>query len=115
MAAGLIGWVVGSQISSPAEVASRTAPPAAAPILVPAEERVISADIITRGTGRFGSPQQLSLASSQLKTSAGIAARLPAPGTEVREGDILFITSGRPVFLLAGAEPARIVESTRVV
>ena len=106
VAAGLIGWVVGSQISSPAEVASRTAPPAAAPILVPAEERVISADIITRGTGRFGSPQQLSLASSQLKTSAGIAARLPAPGTEVREGDILFITSGRPVFLLAGAEPA---------
>ena len=106
VAAGLIGWVVGSQISSPAEVASRTAPPAAAPILVPAEERVISADIITRGTGRFGSPQQLSLASSQLKTSAGIAARLPAPGTEVREGDILFITSGRPVFLLAGLEPA---------
>ena len=106
VAAGLIGWVVGSQISSPAEVASRTGPPAAAPILVPAEERVISADIITRGTGRFGSPQQLSLASSQLKTSAGIAARLPAPGTEVREGDILFITSGRPVFLLAGLEPA---------
>ncbi len=63
VAAGLIGWVVGSQISSPAEVASRTAPPAAAPILVPAEERVISADIVTRGTGRFGSPQQLSLAS----------------------------------------------------
>ncbi|TMG06134.1 MAG: hypothetical protein E6I09_02730 [Chloroflexi bacterium] len=106
VAAGLIGWVVGSQISSPAEVASRTAPPAAAPILVPAEERVISADIVTRGTGRFGSPQQLSLASSVLKTSPGIAARLPLPGTELHEGDILFITSGRPVFLLAGAEPA---------
>ena len=106
VAAGVIGWVAGSQISSPAEVASRTAPPAAAPILVPAEERVISSDIVTRGTGRFGSPQQLSLASSSLKTSPGIAARLPAAGAEVREGDILFISSGRPVFVLAGAEPA---------
>jgi multidrug efflux pump subunit AcrA (membrane-fusion protein) len=46
------------------------------------------------------------LASSVLKTTPGIAARLPVPGTELREGDILFITSGRPVFLLAGAEPA---------
>jgi hypothetical protein len=105
-AAGLIGWVAGSQISSPAEVASHTAPPAAAPILVPAEERVISTDIVTRGTGRYGSPQQLSLVSSALKSGQVVAARLPTAGKEVKEGDILFITSGRPVFLLSGAEPA---------
>jgi hypothetical protein len=35
-------------IDSPAEIAARTAPPQAAPILVPAEERVISTDIVTR-------------------------------------------------------------------
>jgi multidrug efflux pump subunit AcrA (membrane-fusion protein) len=106
VAAGLVGWVAGSQISSPAEVASRTAPPAAAPILVPAEERVISTDIVTRGTGRYGSPQQLSLISSALKAGQVVPARLPVLGTEVKEGDILFISSGRPVFLLSGSEPA---------
>jgi len=105
LAAG-VGWVAGSQISSPAEEASRTAPPAAAPILVPAEERVLSTDIVSRGTARFGSPQQLSLAPSALKTGNPIAARLPFPGTELREGDLVFISSGRPVFLLAGDQPS---------
>jgi len=104
--AGAAGWVGGSLISSPAEVASRTAPPVAAPILVPAEQRVLSTDIITRGTARFGAPQQLSLARSLLKTDAGVAARLPLAGSELREGDLIFTTSGRPVFLLTGKQPA---------
>jgi len=104
--AGAAGWVGGSQINSPAEIASRTGPPVPSAILVPAEQRILSTDIVTRGTARFGAPQQLSLARSLLKTDAGVAARLPAPGTELREGDLVFITSGRPVFLLAGAQPA---------
>ena len=104
--AAAAGWVGGSRISSPAEVASRTAPPPAAPILVPADDRVLSTDIVTRGTARFGSPQQLALAPSALKTGAGVAARLPLPGTELREGDVVFTTSGRPVFLLTGEQPA---------
>src|SRR3990172_8738911 len=104
--AAAAGWVGGSRIHSPAEVASRTAPPPAAPILVPAEERVLSTDIITRGTARFGSPQQLSLARSAVKTEVGVAARLPLAGTELREGDVVFTTSGRPVFLLTGEQPA---------
>jgi Putative peptidoglycan binding domain len=104
--AGAVGWVAGTQISSPAEVASRTAPPVAAPILVPAEEKVLSTDIVTRGTARFGSPQQLSLASSGLKTRPGVAARLPAAGTELKEGDLMFTSSGRPVFLLTGNQPS---------
>ncbi len=104
--AAAAGWVAGSQISSPAEVASRTAPPPASAILVPAEERVLSTDIVTRGTARFGSPQQLSLARSALKTDVGVAARLPLAGTELREGDVVFTTSGRPVFLLTGQQPA---------
>jgi peptidoglycan hydrolase-like protein with peptidoglycan-binding domain len=104
--AAALGWVAGTQISSPAEVASRTKPPEAAPILVPAEERVLSTDIVTRGTARFGSPQQLSLASSSLKNSIGVPARLPVAGKELKEGDVIFTTSGRPVFLLTGPQPS---------
>ena len=100
------GWVASAQIRSPAEIAARTAPPVAAPIMVPAEQRVVSTDIVTRGTARFGSPQQLYLALSLLKADAGVANRLPLAGTELREGDVVFTTSGRPVFLLTGEQPA---------
>ena len=60
------GWVAGSSIKSPAEAAARTAPPPAAPILVPIEKRVLSSDIVTRGTARYGLPQVISIVPSAL-------------------------------------------------
>ena len=104
--AAIAAWVAGSQIESPADVAARTAPPAPSPILVPVEERVLSSDIITRGTGRFGSPQPISIAPSSLKGGAGLIATLPARNAAFDEGDVLLTASGRPVFLLRGAIPA---------
>ncbi len=104
--AGGAGWLASSSIHSPAELAARTAPPDASAILVPVEERVLSSDIVTRGTARFGSPQQLFLAPSALKPDSGIVSRLPLAGTELREGDVVLTTSGRPVFLLAGERPS---------
>ena len=101
-----IGWLASSRIHSPAEIAARTAPPVASPILVPAEERILSTDIVTRGTARFGSPRQLSLATSALKKDIGVVARRPLVGAELKEGDVILTTSGRPVFLLTGTQPA---------
>src|SRR5690349_11192777 len=98
-------WVAGSKIQSPAEAAARTAPPAPSPILVPVEERVLSSDIITRGTARFGLPQSISLAPSPLKSEAGVITTLPARGDQLKEGDVLLTASGRPVFLLQGDTP----------
>jgi hypothetical protein len=99
------GYLAGSRITSPADVASRTEPPAAAPILVPVEQRVLSTDVVTRGTGRFGSAQTLSSATSALKPGPGLVAELPLAGTQLDEGDIAVSASGRPVFVLAGARP----------
>jgi peptidoglycan hydrolase-like protein with peptidoglycan-binding domain len=96
------GWVLASQIRSPAEVAAQTAPPTPSPILVPAEERVVSTDVVTRGTGRFGSIQQLTASPSALKPSPGIVTSIPAPGTQLGEGAVVLTASGRPLFLLAG-------------
>ena len=39
-------WIAGSAIQSPAEAAARTAPPQPSPILVPVEERVLTADVV---------------------------------------------------------------------
>src|SRR3954465_7951224 len=100
-------WVAGERIESPAEAAARTAPPTPSPILVPVEKRVLSSEIITRGTARFGAPQPIALAPSALKTNAsGLLTTLPLPNTQFKEGDVLFTASGRPVMALQGHMPA---------
>ncbi|MFC5994847.1 peptidoglycan-binding protein [Pseudonocardia hispaniensis] len=93
-------------IRSPAELAARAAPPAPTPILVPVEQRVITTKVLSRGTGRFGSPQELTLSRSALKTGPRVVTQLPEPGAELPEGAVAMTVSGRPVFLLGGAQPA---------
>lgn len=99
-------WIAGSSIKSPAEVAARTAPPQPSPILVPVEERVLTSDIVTRGTARFGLPQPISIAPSALKAGAGVITTLPLRNTQFNEGDVMLTASGRPVFVLQAAVPA---------
>jgi peptidoglycan hydrolase-like protein with peptidoglycan-binding domain len=109
---GLVGgmalgaWYAGSRIQSPAEVAARTAAPEPSPILVPVESRVLSSDVVTRGTVRFGLPQPISIAPSTIKGAVGLVATLPRPSTVFQEGEVILSISGRPVFVLRGATPA---------
>jgi peptidoglycan hydrolase-like protein with peptidoglycan-binding domain len=98
-------WYAGSRIQSPAEMAARTAPPDPSPILVPVESRVLSSDVVTRGTVRFGLPQSVSIVPSTIKGSAGLIAALPRPNTKFEEGEIMLTVSGRPVFVLRGETP----------
>jgi peptidoglycan hydrolase-like protein with peptidoglycan-binding domain len=99
-------WFAGSYIQSPAEMAARVAPPPPSPILVPVEEKVLSADVVTRGTARFGLPQPVSLAPSPLKSGPGLTTTLPLRNTQLHEGDVILTASGRPVFILEGKVPA---------
>ncbi|MET4214406.1 hypothetical protein ABIB95_009265 [Bradyrhizobium sp. LA2.1] len=109
---GLVGgmalgaWYMGSRIQSPAEMAARTAPPEPSPILVPVESRVLSSDVVTRGTVRFGLPQPISIAPSTVKGGAGLISSLPRPNAQFNEGDVIMSASGRPVLVLRGAAPA---------
>jgi peptidoglycan hydrolase-like protein with peptidoglycan-binding domain len=106
IAAAAGSWYLGSRIQSPAEAAARTAPPTPSPILVPVEKQVLTADIVSRGTARFGQPQSIALAPSALKLDTGIITSLPSPGSQIEEGDVLFTASGRPVFVFQGQTPA---------
>jgi peptidoglycan hydrolase-like protein with peptidoglycan-binding domain len=100
-------WIAGARIVSPAEAAARTAPPAPSPILVPIEQRVLSSEIITRGTARFGLPQPVAIAPSLLKANTpGLITTLPVLNTQFKEGDMVMTTSGRPVLVLQGQIPA---------
>src|SRR5687768_12499021 len=94
------GWVAAARIESPAEAAARTAAPTPSPILVPVEERVLSSNVVTRGTARFGSPQPVSIAPSALKANApGLVTTLPTRDVQFEEGDVMFTASARPVFV----------------
>jgi Putative peptidoglycan binding domain len=103
--AALGAWYAGSRIQSPAEMAARTAPPEPSPILVPVESRVLSSDVVTRGTVRFGLPQPVSIVPSSVKGSVGLIAALPRPNTKFEEGEVMLTVSGRPVFVLRGETP----------
>ncbi|MCS3539111.1 MULTISPECIES: peptidoglycan-binding protein [Bradyrhizobium] len=87
-------------------MAARTAPPEPSPILVPVESRVLSSDVVTRGTVRFGLPLPISIAPSTVKGGAGLISSLPRPNAQFKEGDVIMSASGRPVFVLRGAAPA---------
>lgn len=100
------GWVAGSRIESPADAAARTAPPAPSPILVPVEERVLSTNVVTRGTARYGLPRPVSIPPSTLKMDAGLITTLPLRNVQVEEGGVLLTASGRPLFVLQGGIPA---------
>jgi len=97
--AAAVGWIAGSKIESPADAAARTAPPQPSPILVPIEKRVLSTEIVTRGTARFGLPQPVSIAPSTLKTGPSLISILPIRNTQLEEGAVLLTASGRPVFI----------------
>jgi peptidoglycan hydrolase-like protein with peptidoglycan-binding domain len=100
--AAIGAWAAGSRIEGPAEVAARTAAPTPSPILVPVEQRVLSTDVVTRGTVRFGLPQPVSIVPSTLKPAPGLLATLPLPNAQFGEGDVVLTASGRPVFLFQG-------------
>lgn len=97
--------IAGSSIQSPEEAAARTAPPEPSPILVPVEQRVLSADVVTRGTARYGLPQTIHLVPSALKKDVGVITSLPLRNAQIAEGDVLLTVSGRPFFVLQGQSP----------
>ena len=101
-----IGWFAGRQIQSPAEIAARTAPPKASLIAVPVEQRTLSSEVVVRGTVRFGAPQSVSLPTSPLKPGKSIVSTAPVKGAELTDGVVAFTVSGRPVFVMEGAQPA---------
>jgi hypothetical protein len=100
------GWIASSRIETPEDVAARTAAPAPSPVLVPVEERVLSSNVVTRGTARFGLPQPISIAPSVLKPDPGLIASLPLRSYQLKEGSVMLTASGRPVFILQGGIPA---------
>jgi peptidoglycan hydrolase-like protein with peptidoglycan-binding domain len=103
----VIGWAAARQIRSPAQVAADTAAPKPAAITVPVARRVLSTEVIVRGTVRYGDPQAAVLGTSSLKqgASSDIVTRPPRLRARLGRGDVAMTVDGRPVFVLPGAIP----------
>jgi hypothetical protein len=103
----LLAWIVGQSIRSPAQIAAETAAPNPSAITVPVERKVLSSEVIVRGTVRYGSPQAVNLANSVVKQSSAqqssIVTTRPRRGSRFGEGTAVMSVSGRPVFVLRGA------------
>jgi hypothetical protein len=99
------GWLVAKRLSSPADVAARTAAPVASRIVAPVEFRVLRSTLFTRGTVRFGSPKPVTLPGSASKTGSQIVTAPPVKGAVLQEGGKIADVSGRPVVGLVGAVP----------
>jgi peptidoglycan hydrolase-like protein with peptidoglycan-binding domain len=101
----LVSWGAASQIRSPAEVAARTAPPKPSVITVPVEKKVLSSDVVVRGTVRYGAPQSVLLPASSIRRGSPILTTAPQKGKDLTEGSVAFTISGRPALVLQGVVP----------
>ena len=75
-----VGSIAARQIRSPAQIAADTAAPAASRITAPVERRALATEVIVRGTVRYGTPQEVVLPASALRTSTQMITRVPKPG-----------------------------------
>ena len=102
-----IGSIAARQIRSPAQIAADTAAPAASRITAPVERRALATEVIVRGTVRYGTPQEVVLPASGLKTSTQLISRVPKPDVRLGDGDTALVVSGKltAVGLTATATP----------
>ena len=99
------GWLAASRVKSPAKLAAEAAPPEASLITYPVEKRVLSSDLIIRGTIRYSDPIAVVLAPSALRPPPVLISQAPVKGATLQEGDVAMVVSGRPVFALKGQTP----------
>ncbi len=103
---GAFGWLGGSRLKSPAQVAAETAAPAASLITVRVQKVTLSADVITRGTVGHRAAVKVNLAASAVKLPAGgVVTLAPAKGAQLDEGSLALAVGGRPVLVLSGTVP----------
>lgn len=105
VAAAVVGYLAGSRIKSPAQVAAEAEPPEPSPIAVPVELTEIRNDIVTRGTVRFEDPETIVVGSVAIEGLDPVVTMVPEVGAEVGEGEVLYELAGRPTFLLQGDLP----------
>ena len=103
--AAAVGWVAGTRIKSPAQVAAEAEPPEPSLITVSVQRMVIANDVVTRGTVRFDEPEAVTAPALALPELSPVVTYVAAVGDQLAEGAVLFELAGRPTFVLQGDLP----------
>jgi len=102
------GVGAGMWIKSPSQRAAEAGAPARSVLTRPVEKRVLTSDVITRGTVVAG--QTVTVAPQPGAGASGgapVVSRLPKKaGDRIRPGEVVAEVSGRPVIALEGRVPA---------
>ncbi|PDQ34476.1 MAG: hypothetical protein B5766_11145 [Candidatus Lumbricidophila eiseniae] len=101
------GWVASTFMKTPADVVAEAKPPVPSVITAKVTKRVVSNQVVTRGT--VSSTQLTNVLDARQAVGASITVVTGDPlsvGDEIKNGDVIVQLSGRPVIALRGAFPA---------
>ncbi|MGY4643268.1 hypothetical protein [Cellulomonas sp. URHB0016] len=100
-----VGIWVSHLVVSPAQAAADAAPPAAGPVTVPVERRVITNQVVLRGDAVYDDPVDVRVETGEVDGPAVVTGRVPAVGDTFEAGGVALEVVGRPVLVLPGALP----------
>jgi len=105
---GVVGFLAGRTISSPADVAADAAPPEPSLITAPVELRRLSSSVVVRGNADLAGSVAVTVGGSFGPSTGGVAVVTGVsvqPGDVIAEGDVLVEVTQRPILALQGDLP----------
>jgi len=103
---GVVAFLIGRGVSTPAQQAARARPPAASLLTAPAELTHARTTVVLRGTLTDGGAISIGVPGDLSGDLAVVTAVATAPGAQVQDGSLIAAVAGRPVFVLTGQIPA---------
>lgn len=103
---GVVAFLVGRGVSTPAQQAARARPPAASVLTAPVVLTHARTTVVLRGTLSDGGAISVGVPGDLSGDLAVVTAVDTSPGARVDDGSLIASVAGRPVFVLRGRIPA---------
>ena len=103
---GVLAFLIGRGVSTPAQQAARARPPAASVLTAPVVLTYARTTVVLRGTLTDGGAISVGVPGDLSGDLAVVTAVAIAPGAQVDDGSLIAAVAGRPVFVLRGQIPA---------
>ncbi len=103
---GVVAFLIGRGVSTPAQQAARARAPAASVLTAPVVLTHARTTVVLRGTLTDGGAISVGAPGDLGGDLAVATAVATAPGAQVNEGSLIAAVAGRPVFVLRGQIPA---------
>lgn len=103
---GVVAFLIGQGVSTPAQQAARARPPTASMLTAPVVLTHARTTVVLRGTLTDGGAISVGVPGSLSGDLAVVTAVATARGDQVGDGSLIAAVAGRPVFVLQGRIPA---------